>query len=112
MLLVTAKREAGGADIVPAVARVHSIAPLARQCGKQWQTAVAGRSEGQVHVLERPLQGEFGGEIALFHLVQLGVGDRCVQRAALDGLGQLGVIDAQRPASSRASATPSIRMDM
>jgi hypothetical protein len=41
------------------------------------------------------LQRELGSVIALLHLVQLGVGNRRVQRPAFDGLAQLGGLDAE-----------------
>jgi hypothetical protein len=80
------------------VARVDGRVPLPGQRRQQRRLVVAGHLERQVHILERPLQRELGREIAAFHLVQLGVRDRRVQRSALDGLVQPGGVDAQ-PAS-------------
>jgi hypothetical protein len=52
------------------------------------------RLERQVHVLERPFERELRREVAAFDLVQLGVRDRRVERAALDRLGQAVGADA------------------
>jgi hypothetical protein len=72
---------------------------LTATCHWRDSAASSGRSvalsgtDGQVHVLERPLQRELGSEITLVHLVQFRVGDRRVQRTALDRLRQLLMAD-------------------
>ena len=101
-----------GLDI-PTITTSDGTEVFYKDWGSGQRRRVAARDvDRQVHVLERPLQRELGREIAPFHLVQLGVGDRRVQRTALDGLGQAGGVIPSRLASSSASATPSLRMDM
>jgi hypothetical protein len=76
------------------VAGVNGCAPLAGQRGQQRQRVAARGRERQVHVLERPFERELRREVAAFDLVQLGVRDRRVERAALDRLGQAVGADA------------------
>src|SRR5215472_19118762 len=68
--------EAGGADVFPAVAGLDGQPPLAGQRLQHRQPVTVGGREGQVHVLQRPLQRELRPEVTAAHLVQLGVGDR------------------------------------
>src|SRR5271166_2156287 len=80
--------QACGADVLPPVTGVHGRVPLPGQGGQQRQRAAVRGFDRQVHVLERPLQRELGCVVAPLDLVQLGVRDRRVQRAALDRFGQ------------------------
>src|SRR5580700_10781096 len=91
----TAQREARGADVLPAVSRVDGGAPLAGERGEHGQRAVACRGDRQVDILECPLERELGRKVTAGHLVQLGIGDRRVKRAAFYGLRQLCAADAQ-----------------
>src|SRR5712691_2794521 len=90
-----AQREAPGADVFPAVTGFDGGVPLTGKCLEQRQLVAASRGDRQVHVFERPFQRELGCEVAAFHLVQLGVGDRRVQRPALDDVAELALIDSQ-----------------
>src|SRR5580658_2993307 len=85
----------GGADVLAAVPGGHGGMPLARERGQQRRRLVTRDADREVHVLQRPLQRELRGIITAVHLVELGVGDRRVQRTALDDLGQLLVTDAE-----------------
>src|SRR5580693_3140956 len=87
--------QAGGADVLAAVPGGHGGMPLARQRVQQRQRLTACGVDHQVDVLQRPLQRELRGEVAAVHLVELGVGERRVQRAALDDLGELLVTDTE-----------------
>jgi hypothetical protein len=71
--------------------------PLTGQRGQQRQPGPAAGVQGQVDVLERPLQRELGSVVTAGDLVQLGVGDRRVERTALDGRVEGGHVDTQPP---------------
>src|ERR1700733_11545758 len=89
------QRQAGGADVLAAVPGVNGGMPLARERGQQRRRLVTRGADREVHVLQGPLQRELRGEVTPVHLVQLGIGNRRVQRASLDGLGELLVTDAE-----------------
>jgi hypothetical protein len=91
----TGQGQAGGADVLAAVPGGHGGMPLARQRGQHRRHLTARGTDHQVDVLQRPLQRELRGEVATVHLVELGVGERRVERAALDDLGELLVADAE-----------------
>src|SRR5208337_1518111 len=97
-LVAVVQGQACGADVLPPVTGIHGRVPLPGQGGQQRQRAAVRGLDRQVHVLERPLQRELRRVVAPLDLVQLGVRDGRVQRAALDRFGQPVGVDAQ-PAS-------------
>jgi hypothetical protein len=64
-----------------------------RRCQQRQVRATRG-AERQVRIFQRPFQGELRRIVAPVRLVELGIGDRRVQRPVLDDLGQLRVADA------------------
>jgi len=86
---VAAQLEARGADILPPVSIGHRRPPLPRQRVQQRQRVSARGVDRQVNVFERPFQRELGCEIGSLHLVQLGVGDRRVERTCTTATGRV-----------------------
>ena len=103
-----AECQPGGTDILAAVSGGHGGVPLAGERGQQRRGVAARGADREVNVLQRPFEREFGREVTLIHLAELGVGDRGVQRAALDHFGELLVTDAQAvsKAAMERSVTP------
>ncbi len=90
-----AKCQTGGADVLAAVPGFHCGMPLARERRQQRRGVAARGVDREVDVFQRLLQRELGGEVTPVHLVELGVGERRVQRAALDDLRELLVADPE-----------------
>src|SRR6266511_2969956 len=68
-----AECQSGGADVLTSVPGRHGGMPLDRERAQQ-RRDIAGRgADGEIDVFERPLERELGGEVALVHLVELGV---------------------------------------
>ena len=108
----SAQGQAGGADVLAAVPGGHGGMPLARQRGQHRRRLVPAALIARSTSFSAHSSGNSAAIITAVHLVELGVGDRRVERAALDDLGELPVTDPSRSASSMVSATPSMRMDM
>jgi hypothetical protein len=64
---------------------------------QQRQGGAVRGGDRQVDVFDRPLQRELGREVFLLDLVQFGVSDRGIQRAAFDRLGEAGGVHAEPP---------------
>ena len=86
---------------------IDCLLPFVSQAGKGGEAVVAGRLQGEVHVLERERQSELGGKVVLGDPLQLGRLPSRHERAAGEGFHDLSVSSPNRRARATDEAAAS-----